>query len=112
MATSDTGELPTKDEPASLSEVMAWLRERHDELVCLGVKATYESYAHAYIESLREDVARYESARIVLALELKNAREARARAEAERDQYKATIEDMQQYVCALENDAIEREERS
>jgi hypothetical protein len=85
MGKHDVCDTQTKDEPVSLSEVMTFLRERHAELVGLGVKETYEGCAHAYIESLREAIARYENGRVILTLELTNLRERLARAEEERD---------------------------
>lgn len=46
-------EQPSSKERLSLDEIKVWLRERHNYLVGISVKETYEGDAHAHIESLQ-----------------------------------------------------------
>jgi hypothetical protein len=55
------------------------------------------------LDLLKQDVVRYENARIVLGLELTNLRERLARAEEERDDYKLQLEAMLNVVRVRSN---------
>jgi hypothetical protein len=91
-----TTELPTKDAQSPMDTWVAGLREAalllrasyRQPAYWVGLAADHLPKVTAEVDCLKQEIARYESARIVLALELKNAQEARARAEEERDEAK------------------------
>jgi hypothetical protein len=73
-----------------------------DMLVCIDCGLPVEAWRPC------AECARYENARIVLALELKNAQEARARAEEERDQYKQIAELNAETIRTMQEDAMDK----